>query len=250
MPPSSWSTNANLNNALPGLSASDSFTIGIKKGGVTTNVAIDLSQVPGTLNLGNIVSYINGQLSAAGFSTRFQKTQTGGTTTSDTNATYGLQITPGGVEQVSLSAAATPSLYLVGSSGLATETKTTTNTVTSAVTTTAGRPGRPPDQAVGPRRHAQPAPSASTSRPPPASPPPRPRRWMPAAISMSSAPPPAISATSSIRARQDVYLTKYDSAGNVVWSRICWAAAAAPTAMAWRWIRPAAWWSPARPPPT
>ena len=130
-------TNANLDNALPGLSASDSFTIGIKKGGTTTNVNIDLSQVPGTLNLTNIVSYVNSQLSAAGFSTRFQKTQTGGTTTSDANATYGLQITPGGVEQVSLSASTSaPSLYLVGSSGLATETKTTTNTVTSAVTTT------------------------------------------------------------------------------------------------------------------
>ena len=128
--------NAHLSDALPGVSASDSFTIAVKKGGTTTNVAIDLSQVPGTLNLGNIVTYINSQLSAAGFSTRFQKTEKGGTATSNTNATYGLQITPGGVEQVSFSAAATPSLYLVGSSGLATETKTTTNVVTSAVTTT------------------------------------------------------------------------------------------------------------------
>ena len=32
---------------LPGLSASDSFTIAVKKGGATTNVAIDLSQVQG-----------------------------------------------------------------------------------------------------------------------------------------------------------------------------------------------------------
>src|SRR5882757_3324020 len=94
-------TNTNLSNALPGLSSSDSFNIGIKKGGVTTNVAIDLSQVPGTLSLGNIVSYINAQLSAAGFSTRVQKTESGGTTTSDKNATYGLQVSPGGVEQVS-----------------------------------------------------------------------------------------------------------------------------------------------------
>ncbi|HEY0266157.1 MAG TPA: hypothetical protein VGC16_05350, partial [Rhizomicrobium sp.] len=93
-------TNPNLNNALSGVSASDSFTIAIKKGGVTTNVPIDMSQVPGTLNLTNIVSYINSQLSAAGFSTRFQKTQQGGTTTSDATATYGLQITPGGTEQV------------------------------------------------------------------------------------------------------------------------------------------------------
>jgi len=67
---------------MPGLSASDSFTITIKKGGVATDVAIDLSQVPGTLDLGNIITYVNGQLSAAGFSTRLQKTQTGGTATS------------------------------------------------------------------------------------------------------------------------------------------------------------------------
>src|SRR5581483_246403 len=81
-------TNANLNTALPGLSASDSFTIAIKKAGVTTNVQIDLSQVSGGLTLGNIVSYVNNQLSADGFSTRLQKTQTGGTLTSNATATY------------------------------------------------------------------------------------------------------------------------------------------------------------------
>src|SRR5581483_3744334 len=50
---------------------------------------------------------------------------------------YGLQITPGGVEQVSLSANSTPALYMVGNSGLATETSTVTNSATSATTTTA-----------------------------------------------------------------------------------------------------------------
>src|SRR6202012_5706810 len=98
-------TNSNINNPVSGVSASDSFTIAVKKGGTTTNVPIDLSQVPGTLTLGNIVSYVNSQLSADGFSTRFQKTQSGGTATSDANATYGLSIVPGGAEQVSLSAA-------------------------------------------------------------------------------------------------------------------------------------------------
>src|SRR5215469_16932185 len=33
----------NIGNALPGVSSSDSFTVAIKKGGTTTNVAIDLS---------------------------------------------------------------------------------------------------------------------------------------------------------------------------------------------------------------
>src|SRR6516225_12154907 len=60
-------TNANINNALSGVSSSDSFTISIRKGGTTTNVAIDLSQVQGTLTLSNIVTYINNQLASAGF---------------------------------------------------------------------------------------------------------------------------------------------------------------------------------------
>ena len=40
-------TNANLNNALPGFRHPTASPSAIKKGGATTNVAIDLSQVPG-----------------------------------------------------------------------------------------------------------------------------------------------------------------------------------------------------------
>ena len=212
-------TNANLNSALPGLSASDSFTIGIKKGGVTTNVAIDLSQVSGTLNLSNIVSYVNTKLAAAGFSTRFQKTQTGGTTTTDKNATYGLQITPGGVEQVSLSAASTPSLYMVGNSGLATETRTTTNSATSAVTTS------PADQAgrLTKLSGLNGAPTATFSV------------NQQASSGTTTAQASAVDASGNVyvigtatgdfgsqlnQGTQDVYLTKYDSAGHVVFQNL------------------------------
>ncbi len=173
-----------VNNAVPGVSSSDSFTIAVRKDGTTTNVPIDLSQVQGTLNLNNIVTYINSQLSADGFQTRFQKTEAGGTATSDTNATYGLQIIPGGAEQVSLSAASTPALYVAGNSGLATETNTTINSATSQVNTT------PADQSgrltkLSARSAARPRPpSASTSRPPAAPPRPSPRWWIPAATSM------------------------------------------------------------------
>jgi hypothetical protein len=212
-------TNSNLNNTVPGLSASDSFTIGIKKGGVTTNVPIDLSQVPGTLDLNNIVSYVNSQLSADGFSTRLQKTETGGTTTSDTNATYGLQVTPGGAEQVSFSAASTPSLYLVGDSGLATETQTTTNTATSAVTTT------PADQKGRLTKlsglDGTPTPTFSVNQS--------------ATTGTTTAQSTVVDASGNVyvigtatgnmgsqlnQGSQDVYLTKYDSAGNVVFQNL------------------------------
>jgi len=212
-------SNANLASALPGLSASDSFNIAVKKGGVTTNVAIDLSQVPGTLSLGNIVSYINGQLSANGFSTRFQKTEQGGTTTSDAKATYGLQITPGGTEQVSFSAASTPSLYMVGNSGLATETKTTTNVVTSAVTTTAADQTGRLTKLSG--LDGTPSNTFTVNQK--------------ATTGITSAQATAVDASGNIyvignatgnfgnqlnQGTQDVYLTKYDSAGNVVYQNL------------------------------
>jgi hypothetical protein len=212
-------TNAHINDAMPGVSASDSLTIAIKKGGVTTNVPIDMSQVPGALSLGNIISYINSQLSAAGFSTRFQKTQTGGTTTSDANATYGLQITPGGTEQVTLSAAATPSLYLVGNSGLATETNTVTNAATSATTTTAAdQTGR-----LTKLSGIDGAPTSTYSV------------NQQASSGTTTAQASAVDASGNVyvignatgnfgnqinQGAQDSYLTKYDSAGHVVWQKL------------------------------
>ncbi|MES2473079.1 MAG: hypothetical protein V4601_09605 [Pseudomonadota bacterium] len=219
-------TNSRVNDPLQGLSASDSFTIAVKKGGVTTNVAIDLSQVSGTLNLSNIVSYVNEQLSAGGFSTRFQKTVQGETQTSSALATYGLKITPGGTEQVSLSATASPSLYLVGNSGSATETNTTTNAVTSAVTTTAAdQTGR-----LTKLSGLDGTPTATFS------------------VNQSStggtttAKASAVDASGNIyvignatgdfanqlnQGSQDSYLTKYDSAGRVVWQKLLGSAGSA-----------------------
>jgi hypothetical protein len=212
-------TNAQISSPMPGISASDSFNIAIKKGGTTTNVPIDMSQVQGGLTLTNIVSYINSQLSAAGFSTRFQKTTQGDTTTSSANATYGLQITPGGVEQVSLSASATPSLYLVGNSGLATETNTVTNTATSATTTTAADQSGRLTKLSG----IDGTPSATFSV------------NQQASTGTTTAAGSVVDASGNIyvignatgdfgsqinQGTQDSYLTKYDSAGHVQWQKL------------------------------
>ena len=210
-------TNSNLNNALPGLSSSSSFNIAIKKGSTTTNVPINLSQVSGTLNLTNIVSYINSQLSAAGFQTRFQKTETGGTATSDTNATYGLSITPGGTEQVSLSAASTPALYMAGNTGVATETNTVTNAATGATSSTpADQRGRLTklDASTGNSIVSvtqQSSTGTSTA----------------AATAVDSSGNVYVIGTATgnfgnelNQGDQDTYLTKYDSAGNVQWQHL------------------------------
>lgn len=107
-----------IGNALPNISASDNFTVSINSGGTVTNVLIDLSKISGGLTLDNVVNYTNQQLASAGFSSRFQRVMTSGTINDPKNAQYGISIQAGGSERVSLSsAAATPALYIAGSSG-------------------------------------------------------------------------------------------------------------------------------------
>ena len=214
-------TNANIDNPVPGLSASSNFTITVKKGGVSTDVAIDLSKVSGPLTLGNVVSYINSQLSADGFSTRFQKVQKGGTSTSNAGATYGLQISPGGTETISLSAAATPSLYMVGNSGTASETNTSTagkSGATNTTTTAADQTGR-----LIKLSNISGTPTAVVTA------------NQKATTGTTTAADTVVDASGNIyvvgnatgnfgsqlnQGAQDSYLTKYDSAGNVVWQKL------------------------------
>ncbi|MGD0143576.1 MAG: hypothetical protein ABSC92_10480, partial [Rhizomicrobium sp.] len=128
-------SDANLSTALPSVSASQSFDVSITKGGSTTNVPIDLSQVQGPLTLGNIVGYVNQQLSGAGFTTRFSTALTSGSINDTSKATWGIQIAQGAGETVALSSTqATPSLYLAGASGSATPTITNTTTTNSGST--------------------------------------------------------------------------------------------------------------------
>jgi hypothetical protein len=209
-------SNANIDSPLPGLSASDSFTIAVTKGGSTTSVAIDLSQVQGGLTLGNIVSYVNQQLSASGFSTRFQKVLTSGSVDSPSTATYGLQVSPGADETISLSsAAATPSLYVAGSSGIATAIGDTPADQQGRLIKLSNI-GSSPQSAFS----ASVAPTDGTST----------------ALATqvdSSGNVYVIGSTSGNFAdqinqgTQDAYLTKYDSAGNVLWTKLLGSAGSA-----------------------
>jgi Beta-propeller repeat len=114
---------AAFSDPVPGVDASQSFTVSITKGGVKTDVPIDLSQVQGSLTLDNIATYVNQQLQAAGFGTRFSRVQTGGNIT-DGSATWGLQIEPSGSETVSLSSPqAAPAVYVAGASGTAADSQ-------------------------------------------------------------------------------------------------------------------------------
>lgn len=220
---------SNITSGISGLTKSDSFTIAMKKGGVTTNLNIDLSQISGDLTMGNIVTYVNQQLSAGGFSTRFKKNLVSGSedTTDGKKATaqYALQIVPGGTEQISLSANSTPALYLSGTSGLTTaSTSVTTTSSTSTVTTAADSQGRITKLTDF---SASNDPTAEYSRTVAAT--------KGTAAATTSATATVVDSSGNVymlgnssgdigsqinQGSQDVYLTKYDSAGKALWSKL------------------------------
>jgi hypothetical protein len=113
----SFATGSAVTQPLAGLTTADSFTISVTKGGVTTDVVIDLANVTGPLTVDNINTYVNQELKDAGFGTRFSRVQTGGDLTKGT-ATWGIKIPKAPNEKISLSAAgAAPAIYVAGSTG-------------------------------------------------------------------------------------------------------------------------------------
>jgi len=188
-----------------GLSASDQFTVSVTKGGVKTDVLIDLSKVSGALTLDNINTYVNQQLSAAGFATRFTRVQTGGSL-ADRTATWGESIDYRPGETVSLSSAqASPAVYLAGTSG------TTTDSAGKLIKLT-GLDGTPSSAFS---TNIAPDTGTATAKA--------------TAVDANGNVYVVGDATGSFgsevnQGTQDVYLTKYDSAGNKQWTKLLGAA--------------------------
>lgn len=233
MPAFSYTTktitnDANINNPLAGLSTGQSFTISITKGDTTTDVPIDLSQVQGPLTLNNVIIYANQQLATDGFKTRLQKTvtasntKTSSTGDSTTTNSYGLNVNPGAGETISFSAPSTqPSLYLVGSSGSAVPTATTSKG--EAATAAADQQSRI-IKLTGLSSGATQSVFNVNANP---------------TTGTTNAQASAVDSSGNIyvlgnatgdfgsqlnQGTQDVYLTKYDSTGNVLWTQMVGAA--------------------------
>jgi hypothetical protein len=217
-------SDANLSNALGGVSASDSFDISVKKNGVTTDVSIDLSQVQGALTADNIISYVNQQLSADGFSTRFKRVITSGSIDDPTKASYGISITTAPSEKITLSsAAATPALYLAGNSGSAVG-----STTKSGDTTTTTAPDQQSRLVKLTNLDSSPQGVFNATVNP--------------ATGTTTAQATVVDANGNVyivgnatgnfgnelnQGTQDVYLTKYDSAGNLQWTQLVGSAGSA-----------------------
>ncbi len=64
---------SSINDPMAGLAGTEQFTVSVTKSGVTTAVAMDLSEISGDLTLDAVVEHMNGKMEAAGMVSRFDR---------------------------------------------------------------------------------------------------------------------------------------------------------------------------------
>lgn len=218
-------TSKNINQDVSGLTSSDSFVISVAKNGATNNLTINMSDVAakyGNLSLSNIVSYVNDTLKAGGYATRFSREETGEKTDDKGTTTYnyGIGISYATGESVKLSAASgseSDALYLSGTSGsTSSSTNTTTDKTTAADST--GRVVKLALSADGDTTSSvfssnQTADNGTTT-------------GLKSVTDINGNTYMIGTATGGISGQinqsdsQDVYISKYDSAGKLLWSQL------------------------------
>src|SRR3989344_1505181 len=110
-------------DAVPQFAGNVKFSIAVKRSGVTSNIDIDLNDVVGTRSMANVVNFINGKLEAAGVDTRFatqrlpgaeRTIQAGGQTIKlgPGPDQWAFKVKPGGGAGTCSAAAAEPAVYM------------------------------------------------------------------------------------------------------------------------------------------
>jgi len=109
---------------VPGLTGTEKFTIQTNNGGTVTNVAIDLAGMSGSPTLDNVVSFVNTELQNAGVLVRLQATnvapEAASTTGTQPTAQWVLQVNTVDIEQVTFiddAATSVDAIYVSGNSG-------------------------------------------------------------------------------------------------------------------------------------
>ncbi len=188
-------------NAIPGIVGNEVFTVSALKGSATTDVTMDLSEISGDVSVTSVVAYMNGKMEAAGLTTRFKTTIFDGATETSAKR-YGVGVQTVATERISFTAAATkPAVYVAGVAGPS--------------TTQSGQLMKLTDDGAGVSANftANIAPPSGVAD-------------VKATATDASGNVYVVGTVTEdlgagiVQGDQDVYLRKYDGAGQLVWSRL------------------------------
>jgi hypothetical protein len=188
-------------NAITGLTGNEVFNVSIAKSTGTFDIQIDLSQIGGPPSVDNIVAYMNEQMKAAGVITRFTRDVFNGKTDTSPKS-YGIAVESVATEKVSFSAPTTaPAVYVAGVAGAS-----ATQTAQLVKLTDQGT-------SVTTNFSAQIAPKTGTTDA--------------RGTAVDAQGNTYVVGTTTgdlgqgaVQGSQDVFLRKYDSAGQLVWSHL------------------------------
>ncbi len=99
---------------IPGLTGTEQFTVNVTTSTLNTDIAVDLSEISGTVNVDAVVDLLNQKLEAASANSRFVVNR-------ETETSYGLKIDIANGEELTFTASPgseTSALYVTGASGV------------------------------------------------------------------------------------------------------------------------------------
>lgn len=235
---------AATNEPMAQITGSEKFTIAVTKGGATANVDIDLADLGGgPVTFDQFIGFLNQRMSEEGMVTRFKKERVyaldkNGKPPSPLPQTWALKIEGTSTEKVAFSApGAGTAVYLAGVSGkpgagTAQLLKLDAGGAAPSLVTSARIEAVDLDAKSAAETNAKAATDAQGATPPAATPP-APETDVGGSAIDAEGNVYVVGTTKGslggevLQGSSDVYLTKYDSAGQVVWQRMLGAAEAA-----------------------
>lgn len=195
-------SNGASDTALSGVTGTETITVTVTKGTTPTPITLNLSEISGTISINSVVAALNDKMADAGMLTRFKRLEQLGEK-EDSPKRYGIAIQGVASERISMSASgATPSLTLIGNNGAGEAQR---GQITKLTGLSDAAPTSQASEKIDPKDGVSDARATAADG--------EGNTFVVGTVTGDLD-------AGIVQGSQDVYLRKYDSANNLIWSRL------------------------------